>query len=90
MSGITEGMVEEACLGYFRDLGYHTLYGPEIGLGGAAQERASWDEVILTGRLRAAVARINPELPVSSVDAVVAAVLRAESQNAMAENLRVH
>ncbi len=90
MSGITEGMVEEACLGYFRALGYHTLYGPEIGLGGRAQERSSWDAVILTGRLRDAVARINPDLHSSSVDAAVTTVLRAESQNAMAENLRVH
>ena len=90
MSGVTEGMVEEACLGYFRDLGYRTLYGPEIGLGGTAQERSSWDEVVLRGRLRDAVARINPDLPAASVNTVVATVLRAESQNAMSENLRVH
>lgn len=90
MSGISEEMVEEACLGFFRALGYRTLPGPEIGPGGAAQERSSWDEVVLRGRLRDAVARINPDLPSGSVDAVVATVLRAESQNAMAENLRVH
>ena len=90
MSGITEGVVEEACLDFFRALGYHTLDGPEIGPGGTAQERSSWEEVVLKARLTDAVARINPELPASSVDAVVATVLRAESQNAMAENLRVH
>jgi type I restriction enzyme R subunit len=90
VSGITEGVVEEACLGFFRALGYRTLYGPEIAPGGTAQERSSWDEVFLVGRLRDAVARINVDLPSTSVDAVVATVLRAESQNAMAENLRVH
>ena len=90
MSGITEGVVEEACLEFFRTLGYHTLYAPEIGPGGVAQERRSWEDTVLVGRLRNAVARINPDLPASSVDSVVATVLRAESQNATAENLRVH
>ena len=90
MSGISEGVVEEACLDFFRALGYHTLYGPEIGPGGSSQERGAWEDVVLVGRLRDAVARINPELDGSSVDAVMAKVLRADSQNAMAENLRVH
>ena len=90
MRGITEGVVEEACLEFFRVLGYHTLYGPEIGPGGAAQERRSWDDTVLASRLRDAVARINPDLPAASVDSVVATVLRAESQNVTAENLRVH
>ncbi|CAB4584412.1 unannotated protein [freshwater metagenome] len=90
MSGITEGVVEDACLEYFRALGYHTLYGPEIGPGGQAQERSQWDDVVLVGRLRDAVGRINPELPAAAADAAVAKVLRAESQNAMSENLRLH
>jgi hypothetical protein len=36
MSGITEGVVEEACLEYLRACGYDTLFGPEIGPGGSA------------------------------------------------------
>lgn len=90
MSGITEGVVEDTCLEYFRALGYHTLYGPEIGPDGSAPERGAWDEVVLVGRLRAAVARINPTLPAGVVDDVVKVVLRPESQNALAENLRFH
>ena len=90
MSRITEGVVEDACLEFFAELGYDVLHGPDIGPGGSAQERSTWDQVILTGRLRDAVGRINPGLPSSSVDAVVAQVLRPESQNSMAENLRLH
>ena len=88
--GITEGIVEEACLGYFRALGYQTLAGPVIGPDGASPERASWDDVLLLGRLREAIGRINPGLPASAVDQVVARVQRAESQSAVAENERVH
>ena len=90
MAGITEGIVEEACLSYFSALGYETVYGPEIGPGGVSQERASWDDVILVERLRDAVQRINADLPATAVDSVVKTVLRAESQNVVAENLRVH
>jgi type I restriction enzyme R subunit len=90
VSGLGEDVVEQACLDLLRALGFSTVYGPDIGPGGDHQERSSWDEVILIGRLRDAVTRINPELPAASVDAVVATVLRAESQNEMAENLRLH
>ena len=90
MTGINEAIVEDATLDIFRSLGYHTIYGPEIGPGGEAEERSGWGEVILTQRLNDAVTRINPDLPQDAVNAVVAQVLRAESQNTLVENLRVH
>ncbi len=88
--GISEGVVEEACLGYFQALGYRTAAGPAIGPDGTAPERSSWDDVLLPGRLRDAIARINPELPAGVVDQAVTRVRRAESQSAMAENERLH
>lgn len=90
MTGVTEEDVEVACLGYFAALGYQTLFGPEIGPDGMAQERSDWRDVALTGRLRDAVTSLNPGLPSAAVDQVVARVLRPESQNPLAENLRVH
>jgi len=90
VSGITESVVEEACLDWFRALGYRTAYGPDIGPDGPNEERASWEDVVLVGRLRKAVAQINPALPHTAVDQVVATVLRAESQNPLAENYRLH
>ena len=90
MSGITEEIVEEACLDYFRTIGYRTFYGPDLGPGGFEQERAAWDQVILTGRLRAAIARINPSLGPDAVLSAQSTVLRPESQNTIVENLRLH
>lgn len=88
--GITEGIVEKACLDYFRSIGYATAPGPILGPDGTQPERSSWDEVVLEGRLRDAVARINPELPAGAVDQAITRVRRAESQSALAENERVH
>lgn len=90
MTGMLEDVVEQACLGYFAALGYHTRFGPELGPEGSQQERDSWAEVLLLQRLRDAVARINPDLSSTAVDGVIAAVKRAESQNVTAENVRVH
>ena len=46
--------------------------------------------LILTARLQDAIERINPTLGAEAVASAVATVLRPESQNATAENLRVH
>jgi type I restriction enzyme R subunit len=88
--GITEGIVEDAALDYFRALGYRTMPGPAIAPDGTAPERTAYDQVVLTQRLRAAGARINPGLATGVVDQAITQLMRAESQNALVENERVH
>jgi type I restriction enzyme, R subunit len=88
--GITEGIVEDAALEYFRALGYATLGGPVLAPDGSAPERSSYGDVLLLGRLRDAIARINSQLPSEVIDQAIKQLLRAESQNALAENQRAH
>jgi type I restriction enzyme, R subunit len=88
--GITEGIVEDAAMEYFRALGYQTLPGPVLAPDGVAPERATYDQVVLTERLREAVARINPAVRSGVLDQAVKQVLRPESQNVLVENERVH
>jgi type I restriction enzyme, R subunit len=87
---VAESGVEELCLEYFADLGWQVLYGPDIAPREPAAERSSYRDVLLEGRLREAVARLNPQLKVSDVAEVVATVRRAESADLLAENWRVH
>jgi type I restriction enzyme R subunit len=82
--GISEGVVEQAALDWFRSLGYATLPGAVLAPGGTAPERSSYDQVVLTGRLREAALRINPDLPAGVAEQAVTRLLRAESQNALA------
>ncbi len=56
MTRITESEVEAAALEWLAGLGYAVLHGPDIGPEGPASERVSHDEVLLTGRLREALA----------------------------------
>lgn len=84
-----EATVEDAALDYLREIGYSTEFGPNIGPGGLSEERASWDQVYLLGRLRVVARRINPDHR-DLVDDAIARLMRAESQSEIAENFRVH
>ncbi|MFZ2289736.1 MAG: type I restriction endonuclease subunit R, partial [Halopseudomonas yangmingensis] len=54
---------EQEALGWLSELGYTHLYGPDIAHDGDNPERGSYREVLLGMRLRAAVARLNPQIP---------------------------
>ncbi len=90
MSPLDESTVENAALEYLRQLGYATEWGPALAPDGDRPERESFEQVYLYGRLRQAIARLNPELNDVTIDEAVKRLERAESQNEAAENLRVH
>jgi len=71
-------------------LGWATRRGPEIAPGEPAAERHDYREVVLIARLREAVVRLNPDLPLDAVEDVVKIVLRPESQVAQSENWRAY
>ncbi len=88
MSFVAESEVEELVLEWLASLGYAVVYGPTIGPSEPGAERDSWSDVVLTGRLRAAVHRLNPELPAAALDEAVARFERPESQSLVSENWR--
>jgi type I restriction enzyme, R subunit len=89
MSAFNESTVEEAALDYLRGLGYATAFGPNLAPDGAHPERASFQQVYLYERLREAAHRLNPKRA-DLVEDAIKRLERAESQNPIAENLRVH
>ncbi len=88
MITFNESVVEDAALEYLRDLGYATEFGPNIASDGSNPERDSFQQVYLSDRLREAGRRLNPNHP-DLVDEAIKRLERAESQNPIAENLRV-
>src|SRR5579871_1874504 len=87
---ITESMVEQAALGWFEGMGYAVLHGPDIAQGEPAAERSSYADVVLNGRLRSALGRINPGVPAGVLDEAVRKVQRAETQSPVENNRRFH
>ena len=60
---LNESHVEEAALTWFGELGYTVAHGPHMAPGELAAERHSFADVVLIGRLRDAISRLNPAIP---------------------------
>ena len=89
-SKFTESTVEEAVLEWAEGLAYAVQYGPEIAPDEPAAERESFGEVLLMGRLRDAIARINPKVPAEAQDEALRRVIRTETANLIENNRRFH
>ena len=89
---ITESILEQATLDWFKELGYSILNGPNIAPGELFSERASYSDVILKGRLRSALAGINPSIPSEAIDNAYRKLTRAihESPLLYENNYRFH
>ncbi len=90
MSRLSESDVEDAALAWLAGLGYAVVHGPDMGPEGPAPERGSYDEVLLAGRFREALARLNPSLPAAALEEVLRKVRQTETPSLVEENRRLH
>jgi type I restriction enzyme, R subunit len=86
----TESVVEEAALEWLGALGYAVLAGPSIAPGEPAAERASYADVVLAGRLRDALARLNPGVPAEGLDEAFRRLTRISSPQPIDANHELH
>ncbi len=87
---ITESEVEQAALDILSAQGYGVVHGPDIAPDGPNPERQSYADVVLVGRLREAIDRINPKIPAEGKDEAVRKLLRVESPDLLVNNQRLH
>jgi len=90
MSFLDEAQVEIALLGTLQGLGYDYAFGPDIACDGSRPERTRYADVVLDGRLRSALTRINPTIPADAIDEAIRKVTRAESPSLVENNRRFH
>ena len=86
---LTESVVEDAALDWFRKLGYDVIGGPEMPPGVGAL-RADYGEVVLKSVLRGVVGRLNPGLPDEALDDAVRRLTRPEGATLEARNRAFH
>ena len=86
----SESHVEDAALEWLSGLGYAVLHGPDISPDGPTPERISYDQVLLTERLREALERLNPHLPTETLEEVLRKVQQTETPSLIEENRRLH
>ena len=87
---LNESIVENATLEWFRELGYADAHGPQLAPGEPAAERDSYVEVVLVGRLREAIRRLNPAIPEEAREDALRKVLRLGTPSLMQTNRAFH
>ena len=90
MTYLDEAQLEIATVGYFRELGYEYAFGPDIAPDGSRSKRADYGQVVLVGRLRDALARLNHKLPPEALDEAFRKLTRPESADLVANNRALH
>ena len=91
MSYLSEDAIEQWLVdAVMAPLGWTPVLGGDIGPGMPGEERASWSDVVLRGRLEAAVERLNPDVPEAGRAEAVKLLLRTQSQNLVEDNAAVH
>jgi type I restriction enzyme R subunit len=87
---LNESIVEDAALTWFGELGYAVGHGPQLAPGEPAAERDSFGEVVLVGRLREAVRRLNPAIPQEAREEALRKVLRVATTSLAQTNRAFH
>jgi type I restriction enzyme R subunit len=89
-STATESQLEAAALEWFAALGYEILEPDHLDPDSTQNERGSLDQVILTGRLRAALEHLNPDVPVDAIDEAMRRIQRHDAPTLIQNNLSFH
>ena len=87
---LNESIVEDAALEWFGELGYAVGHGPHLAPGEPAAERDSFSEVVLVGRLREAIRRLNPAIPEEAREEALRKVLRVGTPSLTQTNRAFH
>ncbi|WP_016969818.1 type I restriction endonuclease subunit R [Pseudomonas tolaasii] len=72
---MTEDQLEQETLGWLKEVGYTHLYGPNIAHDGEFPERDHYRRVVLVERLRSAMAKLNPKVPLAAREDALKQVL---------------
>ncbi len=86
----TETVVEGAALAWLEATGWQVVHGPDIAPGEPAAERSDYGQVVLTERLRHALARLNPSLPDETLEDALRKLTRPQGASLEARNRSVH
>jgi type I restriction enzyme, R subunit len=85
-----ESTVEDAALTWFGELGYAVAHGPNLAPGEPVSERDGFGDVVLVGRLREAIKRLNPTIPEDAREEALRKVLRVGTPSLVQTNRAFH
>jgi len=87
---LNESIVEDAAVGWFEELGYASVRGPDLAPGEPSSERETFGDAVLVGRLREAVRRLNSAIPEEAREDALRKVLRVATGSLVQTNRAFH
>lgn len=90
MKPITENQIENFAIEVLQEMGWGYVHGLSIAPGAENEERENFEQVILIGRLRRAVALLNPSIPPDAQEQAIQKVLRIYSPELLHNNESFH
>ncbi len=90
MTTITEADVEATALEWLAGVGWWVAHGADIAPDTPGAERYDYGQVVLERRLREALARLNPSLPVPALDDSLRRLTHPEGATLEARNRSFH
>lgn len=90
MKPITESNIETLAIEQLQALGWQYVYGLSIAPGAEAQERTDFEQILLSGRLAKAIAKLNPSIPADVREQALQKVLRIYSPDLLHNNETFH
>ncbi len=87
---MTEDQLEQETLAWIIDTGYAHVYGPDVAVDGTAPERTNYAQVVLVERLRGAIARLNPSVPLIAREDALKQVLHLDTPVLLSANRLFH
>lgn len=90
MNKITETDIELLAIEELEKLGWQYLYAPQIAYDGEFPERDTYADVILKERLKSAIAKINPDIPIVAQEQAFNEVMRINTSDLLQTNENFH
>ncbi|MDP5190447.1 type I restriction endonuclease subunit R [Rheinheimera baltica] len=87
---MTEDQLEQEVLGWLAEIGYTPINGYDIAPDGPSAERADYVQPLLLERLKAAIARLNPHIPLVARDDAIAQLKELGIPALLSSNRRFH
>src|SRR3989344_621486 len=82
-------LTEQPVIEWLKEMGYDYEFGPDLAPGQVLGEREDFREVVLVGRLKRSIRRLNPDLPEAAIDDA-ARSLRSEHPNLEIANKEIY
>ena len=86
MAIITEDILEQQAIEWFKEIGYEYKHGNDIAPDSQTPERDDFRQVILKDRFRSALIKLNPNVPINTIDNAITQITNPNTPGLISSN----